>query len=435
MNDAVYATTTWGPDGPGPAAALHVFAGDFTIAGDRFASRIATWNPATGAIATLGAGMNGSVLALAVMANGDLVAGGDFSQAGGQPANRIARWNGAAWSSFGAGADDSIRDLEVLPNGELCVAGRFITVDGRVSSRLALLTTTCPAGALHSGTGCASTVGPMVLEADALPWSGGTYRATASPIAPGALAIGLVGSGSPGTSLATIHPAGGIGCQLLASADAVVLLSPNGGRAETVFAIPANPAFAGTMLHNQILQIELGAAANILHVANSNGLRLVIGWLQGLPDPSPRSCRWRRSTPTASRNCPRSGDGALCSRGAQESATNPSATVRPGVMRSGQRSNRSCAPGTLCGDHSRKRARVTAPIRQRVPATGVSVHPPPEHRRPCRPATRTCSPAAPSLRPRPLPVLGTACCGPGPVGLAERPCRRTPTNSLRTSSS
>ncbi len=36
-----YATTTWDPDGAGPAEALLVVAGDFSMAGNTLASRIA----------------------------------------------------------------------------------------------------------------------------------------------------------------------------------------------------------------------------------------------------------------------------------------------------------------------------------------------------------------------------------------------------------
>src|SRR4030095_3596825 len=77
----VYATTMWDPDGAGPVAPILVVGGQFSSAGGVLASGIAAYNPGTGAWSALGSGMAGppystSVRALAVLANGDLVAGG-----------------------------------------------------------------------------------------------------------------------------------------------------------------------------------------------------------------------------------------------------------------------------------------------------------------------------------------------------------------------
>lgn len=44
---------------------------------------------------------NRGVSALAVLPNGDLVAGGEFDIAGGVSANKIARWDGTAWYGMG----------------------------------------------------------------------------------------------------------------------------------------------------------------------------------------------------------------------------------------------------------------------------------------------------------------------------------------------
>jgi hypothetical protein len=70
----VFATATWGPDGPGPASEL-------------------------------------------------LIAGGGFASAGGVACNCIARWDGSAWQPLGSGMNNEVYALTVY-NGELIAGGR-----------------------------------------------------------------------------------------------------------------------------------------------------------------------------------------------------------------------------------------------------------------------------------------------------------------------
>jgi hypothetical protein len=67
--------------------------------------------------------VNGTVHSLAVMPNGDIVAGGEFTTAGGLTASRIARWNGSSWSPLGAGMNGPVHALTVMPNGDLVAGG------------------------------------------------------------------------------------------------------------------------------------------------------------------------------------------------------------------------------------------------------------------------------------------------------------------------
>ena len=105
-----------------------VAGGVFFSAGSVPASRIARWNGTNWA--ELGSGMNSDVLELTVLTNGDLIAGGDFTTAGGSPATNIARWDGAAWSALGSGMSGEVKTMAVLPNGNLIVAGQFATPGG-----------------------------------------------------------------------------------------------------------------------------------------------------------------------------------------------------------------------------------------------------------------------------------------------------------------
>ena len=75
-----------------------------------------SWVPLGGPVTNPG---GAAVNALAVMPNGDVVAGGYFSQAGGVSVVNIARWNGTAWSPLGSGFPNLVTALLVLPNGDL----------------------------------------------------------------------------------------------------------------------------------------------------------------------------------------------------------------------------------------------------------------------------------------------------------------------------
>ncbi len=107
--------------------------GNFTVAGETVANRIAKWNGSSWS--TLGSGMNSNVLALAVSGS-DVYAGGDFTTAGGIVANRIAKWNGSSWSALGSGMNSNVLALAVS-GSDLYAGGNFTTADGNAASRIA----------------------------------------------------------------------------------------------------------------------------------------------------------------------------------------------------------------------------------------------------------------------------------------------------------
>lgn len=125
VNHWVSAMTLWDPDGAGPQTPLVVLGGKFWTAGPLYTMQIATYDPVSGAWGTLGAGLEGfdGTAALAVLPNGDLVAGGDFTTSGGNPVNYLARWNGASWVPLGGGTNGPVSSLFVRSNGELVVGG------------------------------------------------------------------------------------------------------------------------------------------------------------------------------------------------------------------------------------------------------------------------------------------------------------------------
>jgi trimeric autotransporter adhesin len=121
-----------------------VAGGRFTSAGEVPALNIARWDGSNWL--AMGSGVNGDVDALAVLADGNVIAGGLFTAAGGVPAASIARWNGIAWSPLGAGIDGSVFALAMSAEGDLVVGGDFTTAGGAVApfiARWGCLTPTC----------------------------------------------------------------------------------------------------------------------------------------------------------------------------------------------------------------------------------------------------------------------------------------------------
>lgn len=133
----VYCAKMWDRDGAGPAAPQLVVGGKFRVAGSVAALNIATYDPATGMWSALGLGVSDAVNALAVLPNGDLVAGGFFTTAGGVAASRIARLNGSAWSPLGSGVNGWVYSLLMLSSGDLVVGGSFSTAGGVAASCIA----------------------------------------------------------------------------------------------------------------------------------------------------------------------------------------------------------------------------------------------------------------------------------------------------------
>jgi trimeric autotransporter adhesin len=109
--------------------------GDFVSCGGVVANSVVRFEPATQTFSALGSGggngVNGTVNALAVSGS-ELYVGGSFLQANvGAPinANRIARWNGSEWSALGSGGGNGVNStvnaLAVSDSG-LYAGGFFI---------------------------------------------------------------------------------------------------------------------------------------------------------------------------------------------------------------------------------------------------------------------------------------------------------------------
>lgn len=209
-----------------------VIGGRFTTIGGVVLNGIARGHG--GAWQPLGPGFGGGllgVMAVAKLANGDLVAGGDFTMLGdGTPMSRLARWNGSSWSQLGGGVDNAVEALLPLPNGELLVAGWFTSAGGVPANRIARWTgsTWVPLGAglswgvrtvLRTGNGDLVAGGSFLFAggspASAIArWNGTTWSAMGNGFDDDVFALtesndGIVAGG-------TFQNSGGLGCRHLA---------------------------------------------------------------------------------------------------------------------------------------------------------------------------------------------------------------------------
>src|SRR5436309_11175746 len=69
-------------------------------------------------------GLNATVRAAATDVSGNLYVGGDFSIAGDVFASRVAKWNGTSWSRLGTGIQGSVYAM-ALSGSDLYVGGAF----------------------------------------------------------------------------------------------------------------------------------------------------------------------------------------------------------------------------------------------------------------------------------------------------------------------
>lgn len=130
----VRAATMWDADGSGPAPAVLVAGGSFTIPGASPIQNLAVCDLATGAWSALPGWSFGEVTALAPMPNGDLAVA-SWLAPGPAPAV-VVRWDGSAWQQL-AGANERVFSMVVASNGDLFVGGTFTSLAGQLMSGVA----------------------------------------------------------------------------------------------------------------------------------------------------------------------------------------------------------------------------------------------------------------------------------------------------------
>ncbi len=121
-----------------------IIAGRFSTAGDISVNNIAAWDG--NSWAPLGSGIDAIALSQGplsmVVYDDNLVVGGSFNEAGGEAAEDIAFWNGSTWAQFGGGITGGflgggVTSL-VVYNNDLVAGGSFTLADDVVVSHIAM---------------------------------------------------------------------------------------------------------------------------------------------------------------------------------------------------------------------------------------------------------------------------------------------------------
>jgi uncharacterized delta-60 repeat protein len=173
------------PEANGSVLALAVYAdgktllgGDFTTLGGQFRNRIGRLNPDGTLDTAFNPAANGSVNSLALQTDGKILVGGDFTALGGQARNRIGRLNadGTLDAGFNPGADGSVSSLIVQADGKISVGGDFRTLGGQPRNRIGRLNAD---GTLDTGfnPGANGFVTSLALQTDGQILVGGEFTA------------------------------------------------------------------------------------------------------------------------------------------------------------------------------------------------------------------------------------------------------------------
>ena len=243
------------------------------------------------AVNTGGVSSGATTVAATLLPNGGAAVASTLDDTGpstlasiGQVAYRAAAPDGSVggWTNYPLSAA-AVHGSVVARNGDILVFGAIDAIgqSGATadtgSSGFVVLRPTCPATAVAVGAGCAGSAGPLSLAATSLPWLGGTFRATATGFAPGALAIEVVGLQSINLPLISVLPTAAPGCTLLASLDATNLLLPSGGSVAVALAVPPAPSLVGMTVYDQVAQLEFTAGGVLGTISITNALAMTLG--------------------------------------------------------------------------------------------------------------------------------------------------------------
>jgi hypothetical protein len=181
------------------------------------------------------------------------------------------------WSALGSGVNGTVRALAVLPNGDLVAGGNFTIAGGSISASFARYAPTCPATAVPTGTACSGSGGPNTFTATNLPWTGTTFRARSTTIPSSAFVVTATGFAPTSIPLASLLSPSPAACNLLVVPDLTALAVSSAGTIDTQLPIPNSVAIAGLLLHQQLVLLEFDQSLSIVESTSSNAIRLTIG--------------------------------------------------------------------------------------------------------------------------------------------------------------
>ena len=155
--------------------------GDFTTlspngGGAATRNRIARLNPDGTLDTVINPNASSTIFAIAVQADGKILASGNFTSIGGQARNRIARLDATTGlaDSFNPNANDDVRSIAVQADGKILAGGFFASIGGQTRNRIARLdATTGLADSFNPNSN--NTVSAIALQADGKILAGGNF--------------------------------------------------------------------------------------------------------------------------------------------------------------------------------------------------------------------------------------------------------------------
>lgn len=162
-----------GPDG------IIYFGGSFIAAGgDVNADYICQYDPTTDTISALATGGTGSVLSMTFGLDGVLYFGGTFVNWNGSGTDNINSWNGSAYASVGGGINNTVLVLRTAPNGNIYAGGSFTAAGGVAIAYISFFDGTAwNAVADDSLNG---SVGGLDIDSSGIVYAGGTFTNASS---------------------------------------------------------------------------------------------------------------------------------------------------------------------------------------------------------------------------------------------------------------
>jgi uncharacterized delta-60 repeat protein/uncharacterized repeat protein (TIGR01451 family) len=176
--DAAFAPTIGGADAPVHALGIGtnsqvVIGGEFLSFDGNPARRLArlTTNGTFDATFNIGNGADGTVHAIAVQTNGQILIGGEFLTVNGFAVTRIARLNtdGTLDNTFivGLGADGAVKSIVIGRDGKIVIGGDFATINGVPRNGVARLNSDGSVDtSFNIGTGANAGVRAVAIELD-----------------------------------------------------------------------------------------------------------------------------------------------------------------------------------------------------------------------------------------------------------------------------
>ncbi|MBL9076742.1 MAG: hypothetical protein JNL08_04515 [Planctomycetes bacterium] len=175
----------------------------------------------------------------------------------------------------GSYAGDAVKALAVTADGAVIAGGYFDGAGSTITANVARLVSTCPAQAQAYGSGCTGTGGANVLAARTLPWERAWLRTIATGMPAQGVAVALFGFTPVSLPLVAVLPEALPGCNLLTTPDVMQLGLTVAGAFETSIYVAPFPSLVGVHFYHQVVPLDVGSGSIV--ITATNGLDLVGG--------------------------------------------------------------------------------------------------------------------------------------------------------------